>query len=82
MFDFRKIWRALFSSITRFDVHPFGLLAATLLQIRQLFCYRMRQKFITKCGRFFIIKCDSFINIYDDNYNMRRFYYKMRRHIH
>ena len=33
MFVFRKIWRALFSSNTRFDIRPFALLPTILINV-------------------------------------------------
>ena len=36
MFVFRKIWRALFSCNTRFEIRPFPLLSTKCLYVRDL----------------------------------------------
>ena len=73
MFVFRKIWRALFSSITRFDVHPFGLLAATLLQIRQILLKNVTIILLQNAAKVYHKMRQIFY------YKMRQFYQHLRR---
>ena len=72
MFIFRKIWRALFSSITRFDIHPFGLLAATLLQIRQILLKNVTIIFLQNPTKVYHKMRQIFY------YKMRQFYQNLR----
>ena len=73
------IWRV--NSVTiSYLIHHNSLLqnATLLLQMRQLFYYKMRQKFITKCVRF-LLQNTTVIRICDDFITKCDCYYKMGR---